>query len=242
MQAEPARKHTVLTPALEHVRWFFFDLDGTLADSVSGLQGSIEMAFRAVGRGMPEVDLRRWIGPGIRTILRNLDGSLTEAELDAMEQAFRADYDNSGVLRTKLFASVPALLQALRRDGRHLVIVTNKPKLATGRLLEKHALAGLFEDVVSRDSRQPVYASKGEMLQDTMRKHSADPGASVMVGDTEEDAAAAMQAGMRFIHAAYGYGICADTAHPRLQDAGELLGMCGLAAVEDERMPQGNGQ
>lgn len=229
MVEEPVQKRMEEVPALRDVRWFFFDLDGTLADSVTGLQGSIEAAFVAVGRRLPVADLRAWIGPGIRTILRNVDGSLVDAELDAMERVFRADYDGEGVLRTEMFAGVVPLLQGLKRDGRRLFVVTNKPKLATGRLLAARELSSLFEDVVSRDSRDPAYASKGEMLQETARRHGADVAASVMVGDTEEDAAAAVHAGMRFVHAAYGYGTYADAGGLRLMCAGDLVGMCGLA-------------
>lgn len=227
-------------PVLRDVRWFFFDLDGTLADSVTGLHGSIQVAFEAVGRTLPATDLRQWICPGIRTILRNLEGSLTESEIDSMERAFRADYDHQGVLRTQLFASAPLLLKTLRQRGDHLFVVTNKPKLATGKLLEAHSILGLFEDVVSRDSRSPAYGSKGEMLQETVRRHNADVAASVMVGDTEEDAEAAMHAGMRFVHAAYGYGRCVDSSHARLTDAAELLGLCGFEPALDVKSSQEN--
>ncbi len=81
-------------------RWIFFDLDGTLADSLPGLQASISEALQSGGRRLRVADLRPYIGPGIRTILRNLENDLTETELDGMERCFRASYDTSGVRNT----------------------------------------------------------------------------------------------------------------------------------------------
>ena len=212
-------------PRLQDVRDFFFDLDGTLADSASGLSGSIKVAFQAVGRRMPVADVSPYIGPGIRVILANMDPALTAEQIDSMERAFRADYDAEGVLRTEMFADVAKVLGALRDAGARLFVVTNKPKLATARLLEKHGLTGMFTAVVSRNSREPAYQSKGEMLRDTMRAYRAEATTSVMVGDTAEDGEAAREAGVLFAHATYGYGTCGE-AQVTLGCFGDLLGHC----------------
>ena len=224
-----------MKPRLGHIRDFFFDLDGTLADSASGLSGSIQVAFAAAGKAMPVADVAPFIGPGIRTILQNMDPSLVSAEIDEMERAFRADYDVEGVLRTEMFGGAAEVLRALHDAGARLFVVTNKPKLATGRLLEKHGLAGLFVAVVSRNSREPAFASKGEMLRETMRAFGAEAATSVMIGDTAEDAEAAHEAGVAFAHATYGYGTCGE-AEVSLGNLSDLLrhcvrDSCGLESI-----------
>ena len=212
-------------PRLRHIRNYFFDLDGTLADSASGLSGSIALAFAAVGRAMPVKDVTPYIGPGIRVILANMDPALTELEIDAMEQTFRTDYDAAGVLRTEMFAGTAEVLTGLRDAGARLFVVTNKPELATGRLLAKQGLDAIFTEVVSRNSREPAFANKGEMLLATMRAHGAEAATSLMVGDTAEDAEAAREAGVLFAHASYGYGTC-GTAEVTLRCVGDLLTHC----------------
>jgi phosphoglycolate phosphatase len=218
-----------MTEWINQPHWIFFDLDGTLADSLPGLRLSIAEAFAATGRTLPDVDLRPHIGPGVRSILRNLDATITDEELDRMELVFRASYDTRGVLDTALFPEVDATLRGLRADGHELFIITNKPKLATATLLGKLGLSELFTDIVSRNSRDRPYASKTEMLADTVEHHGADPARSVMVGDTLEDLHAAEAAGMRFVHATYGYGTIPRAGHTGLQHFAQIATLCAAA-------------
>src|SRR5262245_44872464 len=105
-------------------RWIFFDLDGTLADSLPGLEASIQEALMSTGRKLRVSDLRPFIGPGIRTILKNLEQDLTETDLDSMEQCFRASYDTNGVRSTMLFPEVKPTLGRLKGSGAQLFLVT----------------------------------------------------------------------------------------------------------------------
>ncbi|MDP9038631.1 MAG: HAD family hydrolase [Acidobacteriota bacterium] len=208
--------------------WFFFDLDGTLADSLPGLEASIVEALASGGRALRVENLRPYIGPGIRTILKNLEPELTEQDLDGMERAFRASYDGTGVRNTQLFEGAKSTLERLRAAGAELFLVTNKPKLATATLLEQHGMAGLFRDRVSRNSREPAYATKGEMLVELVRRHGVEVDRAVMVGDTAEDMHAARDAGMRFAFVEYGYGeVAGEHDCMRLQRIADLPAACG---------------
>jgi phosphoglycolate phosphatase len=208
-------------------RWLFFDLDGTLADSLPGLQASIVSALESGGRSLLVQNLRPFIGPGIRTILKNLESDLTETELDGMERRFRASYDTEGVRNTVLFDGVKPTLEALKASGVELFVVTNKPKLATGNLMAQHGLAQLFTEVLSRNSREPSYATKGEMLRELVQRHTVDTGRALMVGDTIEDYHAAQDAGMRFAFVEYGYGELGREADcVRVSAIAELAAQC----------------
>jgi phosphoglycolate phosphatase len=212
------------------VRWLFFDLDGTLADSLPGLQASIEEALRSGERELRVRDVRPYIGPGIRVILKRLESDLTEAELDGMERCFRASYDTGGVRNTRLFAGVKETLEALKADGVEMFLVTNKPKLATANLMEQHGLGGLFTEAMSRNSRDPAYASKSEMLRELVERYAVDVQQAAMVGDTEEDRRAAMDVGMRFVFAEYGYGEVGDVESDRIARFAEIRAACGLGS------------
>jgi phosphoglycolate phosphatase len=209
-------------------RWLFFDLDGTLADSLPGLHTSIVEALGSGGRSLRVTDLRPYIGPGIRTILKNLETDLTEAELDVMERSFRASYDTSGVMNTALFEGVKQSLETLKAGGAALFLVTNKPQRATANLMEQHGMKDLFTEMLSRNSREPAYTSKGEMLCELVRKHAVDVSHALMVGDTAEDHHAAGQAKMPFAFVEYGYGALDDAVDCiRVAHFGELPKLCG---------------
>jgi len=210
--------------------WLFFDLDGTLADSLPGLQASIVEALQSGGRTLRVESLRPYIGPGIRTILKNLEADLTGAELDAMERCFRASYDTDGVRNTRMFEGVKPALQRLKASGADLFIVTNKPKLATANLIAQHAMTGSFREVLSRDSQHPPYASKGQMLKQLVARHRVEPDRAIMVGDTAEDWHAAQEAGLPFAFAEYGYGeLGGEVDCLRFACFAELPGLCGHA-------------
>jgi phosphoglycolate phosphatase len=209
-------------------RWIFFDLDGTLADSLPGLEASIAEALASGGRRLRVESLRPYIGPGIRTILRNLESDLTEADLDGMERYFRASYDTNGVRNTRMFDGVRETLEALKTGGAELFLVTNKPKLATANLIEQHGMTGMFTEMLSGNSREPAYASKGEMLCELIARNGVDAAQAVMVGDTAEDYHAASEAAISFAFVEYGYGeIGVEVECMRVARFADLLNACG---------------
>ncbi len=206
----------------------FFDLDGTLADSLPGIRASIIEALHSGGRTLHVYDVRPYIGPGIRATLKSLEADLTEADLDGMERCFRASYDNVGVMRSSLFRGVKSTLESLRAAGAELFVVTNKPKDPTAKFLAGHKMTDLFRQTLSRNSRNPPYASKGEMLQELVARHRVDVRHAMMVGDTAEDLEAALASGMPFAYAQYGYGkLREDTVCTRLAHFEELATIVG---------------
>jgi phosphoglycolate phosphatase len=192
---------------LRSVRALFFDLDGTLLDSLPGIRHSAEAAFAACGLARGEVDLRGLIGPPIRTILAKMSRGASEGELDALERAFRVSYDSEGWKKTPHYAGAPEMLRALKAEGKRLFVVSNKPRHISTRILEAEGTLGLFDEVVTRDSREPAYADKLEILVHLLRKWEMRAEECVLVGDTIEDAEAALHAKMRFYLMTHGYGV-----------------------------------
>jgi phosphoglycolate phosphatase len=98
------------------------------------------------------------------------------------------------------------MLRAIKAEGKRLFVVSNKPRHISVRILEAEGTLALFDEVVTRDSREPAYAGKLEMLVPLLRKWEIEPQDALMVGDTIEDAEAAACAGMRFCLMNHGYG------------------------------------
>jgi len=205
----------MIVRSLRSVRAVFFDLDGTLLDSLPGIEYSAEVAFAACGLTHGDVDLRGLIGPPIRTILANMSRGVSETELDALERAFRVSYDSEGWKMTPHYAGAAETLRAMRAEGKRLFVVSNKPWHISVRILEAEGTLGLFDEVVMRDSREPAYAGKLEMLVHLLRKWEMRAEECLMVGDTIEDAEAASDYGMRFCLMTHGYGdVPMDSSFP----------------------------
>jgi phosphoglycolate phosphatase len=222
---------------MERIRHAIFDLDGTLVDSLPGIEWSIQAALARCGLPPLSRDLRPLIGPPIRRILAAVSGVREPERLDRLEYAFRSSYDSGGWRRTRLQAGAAELLEQLRDGGIGLWVVTNKPARATRRILEGLQLAGLFEEIRCRDSRTPAFGSKAEVLVDLLRRRALTPSACLMIGDTAEDSEAAMAAGIDCAIVADGYGV--DTPLPagskRVSGWDEIAELCAVALCAGER-------
>jgi phosphoglycolate phosphatase len=213
-----------------------FDLDGTLLDSLPGIEFSARAAFAECGLRIGEVELRRLIGPPIRAILSRMgERALSEGELDALEGAFRVSYDSEGWKMTPHYAGAAEALRKMKTEGRRLFVVSNKPRHISVRILEAEGTLGRFDEVVTRDSREPQFAGKVEMMRYLLRKWEITPEDCLMVGDTMEDAEAAFETGMRFCLMTHGYGDVPDGSDVpiamRLDGFAEFLG----SGVQRER-------
>jgi len=182
-----------------------FDLDGTLIDSLPGIEWSARAAMAECGLSADLSDLRRRIGPPIRDILAGVCGATGEV-LSRLEAGFRRSYDADGWRMTELRPGVMELLLQLRSAGRRLWVVTNKPSFATGQILKELKIDGMFEHFLCRDSRVPPFGSKKEVLEELMRSRDIAAASAFLVGDTIEDCRAATGVGLRCMIVPGGYG------------------------------------
>lgn len=206
-------------------RHIIFDLDGTLVDSLPGIQFSVDCALAECNFEPRRQELRPLIGPPIRTILSQLIGETDEARLSVLEHAFRRSYDAEGWSKTVPADSMRETLITFSNAGLQLFVVTNKPQIPARRILAHLGIDSLLHAVLSRDSRIPAFSSKAEMLQCLVHMHQLEPGECLYVGDTSEDYWAGKAAGLRVAIAGYGYGepnLCyPECIH--LNNLGELL-------------------
>jgi phosphoglycolate phosphatase len=211
-----------------------FDLDGTLLDSIPGIEYSVRAAFAAAGLEYCELDLRRWIGPPIRTILSNVARTEDPPILDALERAFRESYDSEGWRKTPCFPGVTDVLTAMKGAGHRLFVISNKPRHVSGKILEMLGIQSHFEQIYTRDSAEPPYASKAGMLQALLSNHRLTSRDCVMVGDTMEDASAAALHKISFIFMEHGYGEL-SLAQPILLTLGSFSEFMPFLAMENVR-------
>lgn len=192
---------------------FVLDLDGTLVDSIPGIDAAARAGLAQVAPGETLPSLRAFIGPPIRTMLQRALGWTDAARLDALEKAFRVHYDGGAWRETKPYEGVDAALRELRARGGRLHVLTNKPVQPTARIMDHLGWTGLMDAIVSPQSRTPHYPDKAAAAIDLRATRGLPAGGTLLVGDSADDEAAARAAGFAFAAAAWGYGDAA-ARHP----------------------------
>lgn len=187
-------------------RHLLFDLDGTILDSLPGIQFSVDCALEAIGLPRAEINLKRLLGPPIRVIFSRIVPTGDATLLDRLEQAFRASYDAEGWEKATCYMGAREFLEGACSAGHCLYVVSNKPRLVSLRILEREDLLPFFEQVYTRDSRYPAYASKEEMLTKVLKDMGVLPSECLMIGDTMEDVTAAEASEIPMALMEHGYG------------------------------------
>ncbi len=208
-----------------------FDLDGTLADTLTGILASSRAALGAVlpGRAVPE--LAGLVGPPIREVFRQALPDLDSQTLELLVRAFREHYDRAGWRESRVYPRARETLQQLCAWGLRCFVVTNKPHAVTDKIVRHLRLSPLLAAALCPDSRRPGFASKEAIVRYCLATFALDPGRTVLVGDSLEDAAAAHACGLSFAAALYGYGAAGAQpgypVHYRLRALPELLRVVG---------------
>ncbi len=183
-----------------------FDLDGTLVDSVPDLAAALNR--RLADRRLPRLDearVKSFVGDGAAALVSRALAASGGEETDEDLPAFLADYEAHAAERTRLYPGAIAALDRLAADGRQLAICTNKPLRATHALLDALRLTSRFAAICGGDSL-PIRKPDPAALLATIGACNAVPERSLMAGDLAHDITAARGAGLRSIHARWGYG------------------------------------
>lgn len=207
------------SPAYSH---YVFDLDGTLVDSIRGIDTAARSALAELAPAETLPSLRAFIGPPIRVMLERALHWTDTARLDALERAFRVHYDGGSWRESPPYETVDATLRALHARGARLHVLTNKPPLPAARIISHLGWTPLFDAIVSPQSRTPPFADKVSAAMELRDRLSLPPASTLLLGDSADDHEAARATGFTFAAASWGYGNAARRAPA-----------CGLATFSD---------
>ena len=186
----------------------FFDLDGTLTDSMPGITKGVQYALKRYG--IQEDDLERlkpFVGPPLADSFQAYYNFSKKDAEDAV-YVFREYYDVEGWKDNAPFDGVEDMLQTLKDAGLDLYVATSKPEITAKRVLEYFRLdhyftfiggASLDEKLVNKDDVIRYVMAENEVTEEEKR-------AVIMVGDRLHDIEGAHKTGLRAIGVLYGYG------------------------------------
>jgi phosphoglycolate phosphatase len=184
-----------------------FDLDGTLVDSVPDLTRALNQVLGEHGyEKLTPAEVAPMVGDGVPALVERgfaaRGGNIAEAA-DALPR-YIAIYEANATNLTRPYPGVPETLAALRQRGYRTAVCTNKLQHASETVLNGLGLAALFDAVAGGDRYPVKKPDKGHLLGLITELGGAAERAA-MIGDSENDAAAAHAAAVPLIIMRYGY-------------------------------------
>jgi phosphoglycolate phosphatase len=197
--------------AAPSARAWFFDLDGTLADTDGDIRGAWRSAMAEMGVSNPNFERDFVAGPPIEEMARRLFPEIyTDAFGAELRARFGAHYDSDGFPTTREYPGVIERVRELKASGARVFIATNKRYAGAKAMWEKFGWGETFEGLYAGDMYKDDPAigklRKPQLLKRVMREKGLAPGDCVMVGDTASDFEAASENGMESVGVTWGYG------------------------------------
>ena len=194
----------------ENVAALFFDLDGTLVDSVPDLTAAVNVMLRQLGLpARDEAQVRAWVGNGMNNLIhRALTGDMAgQADPELFARAkplYRAAYAENISVYSSLYPGARVGLAELHATGWPMACVTNKPAEFALPLLDRLGIGHFFAAVVGGECIPHPKPAPDALLLSAERL-GVPITRGLMVGDSVNDVGAARNAGCAVVCVPYGY-------------------------------------
>lgn len=211
------------------MRFWFFDLDGTLADTDLDIREAWKAAISDLGLRCPSFDEKFIAGPPFDEMAKTLfPDAYTPALADALRDGFASHYDSDGFPKTLEYPGVIDAAKSLKSRGDCIYIATNKRFAGATAMARHFGWDKVFDGIYAGDMHKDDAIGKlrkPELLALLMRETGAKREKCVMVGDTHSDFEAARENGIMSIAVTWGYGTAEELsmADMTISDAAELL-------------------
>lgn len=184
---------------------WFFDLDGTLAQTEKDIVIAWKGALANLGRDLSRFDEVFRIGPPLEKVVYDLYEDASPQLVAELLEQFKPLYDTSGFPNTIPYPGIPEGLKLLKERGSKVYIVTNKRHAPTQLIARKFGWDRLMDGVWSYDTFDVKY-KKPELLAKLLSDLEIAAEDAVMVGDTKGDVEAGKANSLTTVGVAYGYG------------------------------------
>ena len=181
-----------------------FDFDGTVFDTVEGIERSVKYALNKNGLDAPLDSLKCFAGPPLRAIFKE-KFDLDEDMITKMVAGFQEDYVPRGLYISAPFPGIVELLDELRQNGRKLAITTLKPRSMAVDLLAYNGIPDKFDLICGLHDDPNEKLTKADIVRDAMNRFGSTPEDTVLIGDTKYDVHGGHEAGLKVVGVRYGY-------------------------------------
>lgn len=190
---------------MNQVKYIIFDMDGTLLNSLTDLQNSLNYCLREVG--FPErnyQEVRSFVGNGIRKLIeRAVPDGTDEKKIDELFLMFKEHYMVHCADFTAPYDGIMEMLKSLKEAGYKMAIVSNKAddavKVLNSRFFDNYINVAVGDMPGKKKKPEP------DLVWFAMEQLGADMDNTVYVGDSEVDYQTAVNSGLKCISVLWGF-------------------------------------
>jgi len=184
-----------------------FDLDGTLLDSIEDLADSMnEVLARWELPQHPVEAYKYFVGDGMEQLAERAlpRERRDEATVARCIREMRQEYQTRWNAKTRPYAGIPEMLDALTERGMTKVVLSNKPEEFTRKMVAGLLSRWRFEVVAGQKPDVPIKPDPAGALR-IAEQLEIPPKAFLYLGDTNTDMKTAVAAGMFPIGVLWGF-------------------------------------
>lgn len=186
---------------------YIFDLDGTLLYTLEDLANSVNYAMEQSQYPTHSIDeVRNMVGNGVKVLIERAvpSGTSEEETLHALS-IFQQHYLIHNQDTTRPYEGIMEMLNALKRAGKKVAVVSNKFDKATKALCDKY-FPGLIDIAVGENEAAGIRKKPyPDMVMEVMQELGVSADESVYIGDSEVDIDTARNASLPCITVLWGF-------------------------------------
>ncbi|MCR5011613.1 MAG: HAD hydrolase-like protein [Lachnospiraceae bacterium] len=186
------------------IKYIFWDLDGTIMESGSGVLSSVRYALDKLGVELPESEVRKFIGPSLFDSFTNT-AHMSEEDAEKAIQFYRELYESEGIFDAHVYEGIPETLEVLKKEGYRQFVVTSKPHHMAQRVLYHFGIKQYMDGLVG-PTEDDHSSDKAKLIRTAMDSNGIEKSEAVMIGDRCFDINGANDVGIHSIGVLYGYG------------------------------------
>lgn len=196
-----------------------FDVDGTLLDTSEGLISAVNYTIDVCGlTPLTESQLRTFIGPPIQNSLAKYY-DLSPEKIQEIAEIFRDAYKEKFLLQAIPYEGIYTVLDKLVQNHIKVGIATYKREDYALQILEHFHFDKYATVMHGADNFNQM--KKKDIIQLCVKEMGlTDPSRIIMVGDSDNDAIGAADAGMKFIGVTYGFGFASKEDVMQFENVG----------------------
>ena len=187
------------------IKGCFFDLDGTLVDSLPGIHKAVVVSLEYLDKQPCSLkETKSFIGNGVDFLIKKIMDLRLITEFETLKSLFLNNYKKVYLNNSPKYFGCRDVLSKIRESVTpNLACITNKPYEYARKILDNEGLE--LKYLIGGDDPK-LRKPSGSGIIKACEYFNVEPTSCFYIGDSLVDFQASKAAGSNFIFASYGYG------------------------------------